>query len=61
MQNEIVAETTKVWLHKTRKEQTCKLNNEQNRIENTNKKLVINYANFYGQLHIKFIWACHKM
>ena len=31
MQNEIVAETINVWLHKTIKEQTCKLNNEQNR------------------------------
>lgn len=31
MENEIVAETINVWLHKTIKEQTCKLNNEQNR------------------------------
>ena len=31
MQNEIVAGTINVWLHKTGKEHTCKLNNEQNR------------------------------
>ena len=60
MQNEIVAETINVWLHKTRKEKTCKLNNEQNRKKQI--KLVINYAylhfmtspyKFYMKLIIK--------